>query len=268
MAFVIDDSTSTDVTHALSRGLVPRNFSTHPIGCYKEIPDIRGLNFPLIPRSEWSARCAERKQLKQRVRDVRRIADNGKPIASLDQDGFGYCWTHSGTMGTMLRRALMGQPYKRLSAFAVACIIKNYRDQGGWGAQGAEFIQQRGVPDEDHWPMQSTNRNNDNPETWANAAKYKITGLWADLTAPVYDRNLTVDQVATVLLTGGLVIGDFNWWGHSVILTDWLENEPGSFGPGGLNSWSDAWGDLGEFDLKGDRGVPDGAVAILNVLAA
>ena len=264
MPFIIDDSTPSDVTHdpQFGRGLVPRNFTKNPVGSYDTIPAM-AVDMPLIPRSEWSARIKERKELKARIKDLRRTrGPNGGPIPSLDQNGVGYCWAHSGTMGTMLIRAAMGEPYVLLSAFMVGCLMKNYRDQGGWGADGVDFIAKNGVPTADFWPIQSMKRRCDTPAMRENAAKHKITEGWIDINAAVYDRNLTIDQVATVLLTGGVVVGDFNWWGHSVILMDWDEVESGSFGPIGLNSWSDQWGDLGEFTLQGSKSVPDGAVGL------
>jgi hypothetical protein len=264
VAFIIDDSTPSDVTHdpQFGRGLVPRSFSKNPLGSYDTIPAL-AVDMPVIPRSEWSARIKERKEQKSRIRDLRRTrGPNGGIIPSLDQDGVGYCWFHSGTMGTMLIRAAMGLPYVRLSAFSGACIIKNYRDQGGWGAAGVDFIAKDGVASEEFWPQQSMSRKNDTPACRANMALHKITEGWIDIGVADYDRNLTTDQIATILLTGGVVVGDFNWWGHSVILMDWDEPEPGSFGPLGLNSWSDQWGDQGEFTLQGSKANCDGAVGL------
>lgn len=261
---LINDATKPDdlfpTTHA--RGGIARNYGTHPVGSYATIP-AAAMDMPLVPRSEWSARIKERKELKARIRDIRRTAGpNGGPISALDQDGIGYCWCHSATMGVMLTRAAMNEPYVRLSAFMVGCLVKNYQDRGGWGADAVDFIAKNGVPSVDLWPEQSMQRSRDTTTMRENAAKHKITEGWIDLSDPVYDRNLTTDQVATILLTGGVVVGDFNWWGHSVILMDWDEIEPGSFGPIGLNSWSDQWGDLGEFTLQGSRADLDGGVGL------
>lgn len=267
MPFIIDDSTPVDVTisDTHSRGLVPRNYGTHPVGSYDSIPAL-AINMPLIPRSEWSARIKERKELNATNQHLRRTrGPGGGHIPALDQNGVGYCWIHSGTMGVMLRRAAANEPFVSLSAFSAGCLIKNYQDRGGWGADGVDFIAKNGVASEEFWPQRSMKRSNDTPAMRANMALHKITEGWIDLQAAVYDRNLTVDQMATVLLTGGVVVGDFNWWGHSVILMDWVEIEPGSFGPLGLNSWSDQWGDLGEFTLQGNKAVPDGAVGLLAV---
>jgi hypothetical protein len=167
----------------------------------------------------------------------------------------------------MLLRAVMGQPYVKLSAFMVASIIQNYRNEGLWGAASLEFIEKNGQPSDSLWPEGRVDPRLDTQAMRAEAAKHKITGDWADLTAAVYDRNLTFDQVATLLLSNVPVVGDFNWWGHSVILMDLVEVEPGSFGVKGLNSWGDDWGDVGEFTLQASRAIPDGAVAPLSAMA-
>lgn len=161
----------------------------------------------------------------------------------------------------MMLRAVMGQPYVPLSAYAIACIEKSYRDEGGWGAESLEFITNRGVPSSQFWPMQSMQRSNDNPATWANAALHKVSSGWWDVDLAQYDRQMTFDQVATLLLSRIPVVGDFNWWGHSVCLLDLVETEPGSFGVRILNSWGDSWSDRGMGVLKGKQAIPNSATA-------
>lgn len=266
---VIDDSNYTqfcdpDYTvdgEKKSRGLIPRDYSRYPLGCYGSAVPFFAVDMPLIPRSEWSDRIKEKIATKSQLSDIRLTGNNGNIIPSLDQNGRGYCWAHSGTGAVMMLRAAMGLPYVGLSAYAVACIIKNYRDEGGWGAQGLDFITSRGVPSEAYWPMQSVNRSNDKPETWANAALHKVTEGFVDLQAAQYDRQLSFDQVATCLLCNVPVIGDFNWWGHSVCLLDLVETSPGKFGVRILNSWGDSWSDRGMGVLEGSKAIPDGATA-------
>lgn len=171
------------------------------------------------------------------------------------------CWAHSTTQAVMMLRAEMGQPYVPLSAYAVACVIKNYRDEGGWGALSLDFATSRGIPSQEFWPQQSMDRSNDNPNTWKNAALHKVSEGFVDLAVAAYDRTLSFDQVATCLLCNIPVVGDFNWWGHSVCLLDLVEIESGDFGVRILNSWSDSWSDNGMGILQGSKCVPDGAVA-------
>jgi hypothetical protein len=261
--FLIHDSTPADVLFPAShaRGLVPCDYARHPVGYLGVAPPMRAVDMPLVPRSEWSARIREMEATKSRLSDVRTTAANGQSMPSLDKSHWGYCWAHSTTHAVMMLRALANEPYVPLSAFAVACIIKDYRDEGGWGALSLEFAAARGIPSQALWPQQSVARSNDKPETWANAALHKVTEGWVDLDAAAYDRELTFDQVMTCLLCRVPVVGDFNWWWHSVCLLDPVEVEPGSFGVRILNSWSDSWGEKGLGVLQGAKAVPDGAVA-------
>jgi hypothetical protein len=267
-----------------ARGLVPRDWSQFPRGCYA---GIKAVDVPLIPRAEWSDRIKDMEANKSRLSDMRTQPD-GSLIPSRDQNGKGYCWMHSGTTATIALRMMMNLPYVSLSAYAGACIIKNYRDEGGWGAQGVDFLMSRGIPSDQFWPQKSMDRGNDKPETWANAALHKITEEWADLSQAQYDRNLTFDQMMSCLLSRVPVVIDENWWSHSICAIDPVETNSstfrdefgklmqwanlaamekdaydmtGGFGPRIWNSWGDEWSDKGTGILAGSKGIPDGAVA-------
>lgn len=284
-----------------AKGLIPRDYQAVPVGFYKSAPP---LEIPLIPRNEWVSRIDEMTANKSRLSDIRRRSGpNGGHIPSLDQNGQGYCWAYSCVMAVMLARALMNQPYVRLSAHMVGCLVKNYRDEGGWCGLSLDFIMQHGVPTVEFWKEKSMSRSNDTAEMRTNAKLHKVTHSWADLAASVYDRNFTEDQASTLLLTRCPIQGDFNHWGHSVTLMDLIltarnaphmfmgvqefadinprtlyETDFGSldlrspadlriyeaaFGKKGVNSWTDGWGDLGEFDLTGSKARLDGGVCPL-----
>jgi hypothetical protein len=171
------------------------------------------------------------------------------------------CWAYSTGMALMMSRMMSNQPYVRLSPHAVACKIKGFRDEGGWGALSMEFAVKNGYPSDKFWPQKSMSRSYDTLTTWGNAEKHRVQEGYWDLDAKVYDRNLTFDQVMTCLMMRIPIVGDFNWWGHSVCLLDPVEVEPGSFGVRIINSWTDNWGNLGEGVLQGNKAIPDGAVA-------
>lgn len=262
--YIIDDDNWHEVinTPGVRRGLIPRDYATHPTGYLGELcPPMRSVDMPLVPRSDWSDRIKMMEATKTRLSDIRRIANNGQGFAALDQNGQGYCWAYSTGAALMLLRAVANYPFRRLSPHAVACKIKNFRDEGGWGAASLEFAIKNGYPDVEHWPEKSMSRQWDNAKTWENAAQSKVTEQWMDVEPPVYDRDLTFDQVISCLFNRLPVVGDFNWWGHSVCLMDPVEVEPGSFGVRILNSWSDAWGTKGEGVLRGRKAIPDGATA-------
>lgn len=268
---IIDDDTNPDVYMVNRRGLIPRDYSTHPVGYLgdKLCPPMRAVDMPLIPRSEWSARIKEMEATKSRLSDIRRIAGPGQTrYKSLDQGGQGFCWAYSTGGAITALRALANLPFLRLSPHAVACKIKNFRDEGGWGAASLEYAIKYGYPDVSVWPEKSMSRQYDNDNTWLNAARNRVSEQWMDMEPPVYDRDLTFDQFMTCLLNRLPVVSDFNWWGHSVCSLDPVEVEPGSFGARIINSWTDGWGDAGEAVLRGSKAIPDGAVAPRVVTAA
>lgn len=264
--FIINDSDRPDG----KRGLIPRNYSINPLGSYEGSRLFDALNdeLPLTPFSEMPDIIADKVANKSQLSDIRNRGDNGRPIKSLDQNGQGFCWMYSGTMAVMLLRAKANMPHVRLSAHAGACIIKNFRDQGGWGAQGLDRLRSHGQPSIEFWPEKSMSRSHDKPATWENAALHKVSEGFIDLDAAQYDRNLSFQQVLTCLLCNIPVIADFNHWGHSVCLMDAVDvhpnkpaTDPGRYGVRLINSWTDNWGTNGTGVLTDRKAVPDGATA-------
>lgn len=263
--FIIDHSTDRDLLFPASfgRGYEERDFGVYPAEMFSAPTDIKK-----IPRSEWSARIKERKDLKIGLRYVRETMNAGKPHVSLNQTQFPYCWSFSGAHADMYTRGSQGLPYRRLSATAVAAVIKNFRQEGGWCGLSAEKYAKDGCPTVDEWPETSLSRSYNTEATWEEAKKYRVADQVVDLTRAVYDRNLSFDLVVSLLLVNTPVQVDFNWWAHSVCAIDVDEVEPGSYGLIIQNSWSDSWGDRGLGTLRGNQAIPDGAVATLSVVAA
>lgn len=268
--FLIDDANYRDHIEPIINGerkvggLVPRDFNAIPFG---SIPQAPAFSLPLIPREEWADRLAAQKAAKATLMDIRDRGMNGQPIPSRDQDGFGYCWAHSSTSATLLARARDNQPYADLSAFAVACIIKGYRNQGGWGGESLQFIAERGIPSSEFWPQKSTNRDNDNPKTWANAALHKAQ-VWAEL-----DPSDMEAQLVTCLLLNIPVVTDYNWWGHSTCGAA-IESFAGAGSSTRIaegwtwNSWTDDWGIRGMGKLARNKFIPNQAWALLTTFAS
>lgn len=266
---IIDDSTNNDILYPkidgnrMSHGYDPAQVDTtllprmHPL--FGDAPG----QIKLIPESEWDARFEEQEREQSSLEHLRmRSNGSGGMIPSLDQNGQGYCWAYSSTAAVMMLRALMNLPYVRLSAHAVGCLVKNYRDEGGWCGLSAKHIAANGVPSVEFWKEKSMSRSNDTPECRANALGHAITEDWMDPNVAVYDHELTVQQYATLLFLNVPVPSDFNWWGHSVLALRWYRIEKGSWGPKILNSWTDGWEDNGMSVLRGSKGRPDGAVGL------
>lgn len=261
--FVIDDCTDNDKVYApiidgqpKGHGYVPRDYHTYPEEMFAQPTEMK-----IIPRSEWDARIDEQEEQQSSLEHVRMTGADGQMIPALDQNGQGYCWAYSTTMAVMLLRALNGLPYVRLSAHAIGCTVKNYRDEGGWCGLSAKFHKEVGCPSVAYWKEKSMSRDNDKPATWANAGLHKITEDWVDLTKAVYDQNLTVDQLATCLLNNVPCAIDYDEWGHSICALRWMRVEAGVYAPKILNSWTDGWGDRGMAVIN-RRWTVDGAVAL------
>jgi Papain family cysteine protease len=236
-------------------GLIPRDYRACPVGYLGALA--RPFDLPLIPRPEWRERLSLQQATKSQLSDLRERGMFGQRIPARDQDGKGYCWAHSSVSACLLMRAAQNQPYADLSAFAVACIIKNYRDEGGWGSQSLEWIAKNGVPTSKTWPQQSMSPANDTPEMRAEAALHKVTE-WMD------GDPRSIDQLVTCLLLNIPVVSDFNWWGHSVCSMDLVDVDPkrlpGSLRTLILNSWGDSWSQNGAGVLEGNKAIPDGMI--------
>lgn len=243
----------------MGQGLVKRDWALDPPRLFATPPK----DMVLVPRSEWDARFEEQEANQSSLRHLRRRAGpGGGHIRALNQGREGFCWAYSTTMAVMLTRAKNNQPYARLSAHAIGCMVMNFQNRGGWCGLSAKFHRERGCPSVAYWPEQSMSRANDKPATWENAALHQVTEEFADLTRPVHDQNLTDDQIATCLFNNQPVALDYDEWGHSICGMQWRRIERGSFGPLILNSWDDDWGDLGEGAIRLGWTV-DGAVATL-----
>ncbi len=232
-----------------AKGYIPRDRTAHPEGCLGALAP--AFDLEIIPESDWSKWIAKQESDQSSCQHFRNISMNGSPIPSRDQNGKGYCWGHSGTSCALAVRARQALPYADLSAYAVCCIIKGYRDEGGNGIDGIQFQAERGIPTSQFWPQQSMSRSNDNPQTWANAALNKI-GKWLECSGDDNTRRL---QVATASLLGYPVIADYNWWSHSVMFARLVAPNKGRI----WNSWGDSWSDNGMGDLAENHMWPDDA---------
>ena len=162
----------------------------------------------------------------------------------------GNCWAHSSASAILICRAIDNQPYVDLSAFSVAAPIKNYQNQGGWGAESLEWIAEKGIASSEFWPQRACDPKYDTPEMRDNAKLHRFTE-WMDLE--------TKEQFITCLLLGMPVVSDFNWWGQSVCTLDLVSIEP--FQTRIWNSWGDKWAENGTGILEGNKALPNSMLA-------
>lgn len=210
----------------------------------------------LIPRSEWQARIAERQERKATMRDKIRQAG----IKVKNQARTNYCWINAPTWCVELTRMVQGQEHVVLSPASAGARIKNFRNVGGWGKEGLEWIIANGVAPVDLWPANAIDKRYDTAETRAAAMNYRVVEWWE-----IQPRN--IDQLVSCVLRDVPVAVGYNWWGHEVTVVDavWIDNAIALLIG---NSWDVTWGDEGYGTIQGNRMLPDDAVAPRSALAA
>lgn len=247
---VYDDSTPVSATVGGACGLVPRDYAASPVRPYSAV------DMPVLSMEEITARAKRMAEEGSRLSDLRIAAG----WENLDQQSDGYCWQYGPTHALMMLRAVQNLPPVRLAAHCPAAVDKNGRNEGGWGARGMENLERMGAPLIGTYPEHSRNLRDVTEAVKAEARKYRITEGWFDAAAPVYDRDMSWQQVLTCLVCRVPVVGDFNWWGHCVCLLDAVVMPDGSMAVRILNSWK-GWGDRGMGVLSGGKARPDNAVA-------
>lgn len=213
------------------RGLIQRNFASHPIGyCAAPFP------FPPMADSEIDDRLEVLEREKATLIDIRNISGpDGGPIPSLNQGGSSLCWAHSTVTSVLLMRAKAGLPYVPLNAFGLALQINGFRpNQGGWCQQSVEGAVERGIPSMKTWPFQSTSRSNITPAMKAEQNLYRITEWW--------DGGDDPRLWWTALALGFAPVSDYNDWGHSVCAVFGNRKKQTATI---MNSWADTWGKSG-----------------------
>jgi hypothetical protein len=278
--YVIGDHNVDDFIGKLNasgqiRGLVPRDYSEHPQGCYASAPIWDISKMPLIPWEEVPERIKEMERTKSRISDIYETGDNGKSIPSLDQNGQGFCWFYSGTACVQAARAIAGMPYVPLSAHSGACKIFNFQDRGAWSCLGLDFIRDNGIVPQSLWPAKSMSRQYDTAENWAAAARFKMTEGWTDLAPRAYDRDISAQQIVTALLSRLPCAVDYNHMGHAMMVTDVVDafpnrrfNDPMRYGVRHKNSWTDRYGIRGWGVFTGSKAFPDGGACVRVVVGS
>lgn len=203
----------------------------------------------LIPRSEWQARIQEMEETKSRLSDMALAA--GLPCK--DQNGTNYCWINAPTYCVETVRLTMNQPMVILSPASAGGPIKGYRNVGGWGKEGLEWIVTHGLVPVDKWPANAISSSYNTEENKRLGLNYRVTEWWE-----LQPRNL--DELMSCLFRSIPVAVGYSWWGHEVTASDpaWID---GAIALRIRNSWSMGWGSQGYGILQGNRMFPDDAVA-------
>lgn len=239
----------------LSRGRIPRDYKEHPLGSLPHVK-VFGDVLDVIPRSQWAQMLEAQEAAKSTLLDLRK----SRGIQSLSQNGTSFCWINAPTQAIHYVRARMGQRKVLFSPASAGAPIKGFRNQGGWGSQGAEWIAEHGICPQEVWPANAIKREYYTEENKKIAAKYRITD-WCEL------KPRSFDELATCMLLGLPVAIGLNWWSHEVLAVG-LACKDGKWFLPIDNSWGPGYGENGIGLLTEAKGRPDDSVCLRLMTAA
>jgi len=252
-----DEIGAPDTPSGLSTGYEARDYSAYPGGYYAPMYEADNL----VPREEWYERAMSLEREEYRLSDFAKR----RGLEVKNQNGTNYCWINAVAFACELKRMLQGQEHKELSPASGGSIIKKFRNNGGWGDQAAEFIQQHGLVPESLWPPNAIDRKYDTDQAWQAADRYTIDE-WNEL------RPRNLDDLYSCILRGMPVPVGYNWWRHLVCAVDVVVFRKPSgtsdremlrcFGIRIANNWGTSWGDRGYGILKGSKQLADGQLVI------
>lgn len=209
----------------------------------------------IIPRHEWQARIQEKDERKTHLSQIMRAAK----LPAKNQGRTNYCWIFAPVHCLEIIRLIQNQPMVSLSPASAGAYIKNFRNVGGWGKEGLEFIADRGVCPSSLWPDTSLSRSHATEENRAVAVDYRVTEWWE-----LRPRNL--DEQISLLLRNIPGAAGRNRWRHETTDLDaiWVD---GAVAIRGRNQWPN-WGDDNYFVMQGNAMLADDLVAPRVAVAA
>lgn len=194
-----------------------------------QFPSFGSTGLKLIPRSEWQSRIEEQIVKKRRVSDF-------IDFPAYNQSSTNYCWANGPCQAASTSRRIQGLPYIQFSAASIAAPIKSYRNQGGWGEDACNYLEQHGACSVKTWPNAAISRSYDTPESRKERELFKVLS-W--LQCP---SNMMFDYVASACLQTRPGAPAYDWWRHLVMSCDLVLIEANSYGLRIRNSWGESYG--------------------------
>jgi hypothetical protein len=209
----------------------------------------------LVPDSDVQGIIQEQEERKNGLYHMMRAAQ----LPAKNQQRTLYCWIFAPTHCIEIVRFLQHQPYVSLSPASAGAYIKNFRNVGGWGLEGLQFISDRGVCPSANWPDTAIDRSYATEENRALALDYRATE-WME--APPRSKR----HWLSLVLNRIPVAAGYNRWRHEVTIVGakWRD---GRAIPIIRNQWP-RWGDDNFAELEGWGEYPDDIVAPRVAIAA
>lgn len=229
------------------KGWKPRDYGASPYGSL-------GFADPdddLIPRNEWASRAKDREESGASISAIAKAAG----VKVYNQSSTNYCWGNAPCKGLELLEVFAGQDHVLLSPASVCAVIKNYRNEGGWGTQAAQFLAEKGASTQKLWPANAIDRRYNTNAANTERTKHRLKE-WKDIPPRSFAH------MGTHLLRGRVVPIGLNWWGHEVLAVELVVLGPNKFGALIWNSWDISWGENGLAVLDEQHATPDDALAM------
>lgn len=244
---VIDDGFDPQMTEGGHRGRIERDYEKHPLGFMSCAP---AFGLPLIPRSEWDERIRDLERAQSRIPNI----CDAMGLKVKNQESTNYCWINAPVHCLEIMRVIQGQDHVELSPASVGAKIKNFKNVGGWGTEGLEYLVKYGAVPVSLWPANAIDRRFDTAEADAQRKRFQVDE-WDDLPT-------SFDAVADRVLNGFPVAIGLNWWGHEVTAVALMKLDgAGRYGMLISNSWGPNWSNNGRAVLTEAKATPDDAVS-------
>lgn len=235
-------------------GYVPRDYTKDPVGF--SIPEFTGK---VYPRSEWDELIdlQEKNQSSPWHWHVQNCE-----IKSQARTNF--CWCFGTVSGVETRYAMTGINPPNLSPTSTACLIKDFKNQGGWGTEACRGIQKYGIAEHRHWPTNSFDRTLPvRHDVRSNMHMHDLIDF-EDLGYNRFDAVMSalLDPHDPSPVTGGFM---YSFSGPHLVLLLRAVKVGGEYGVVFANSWGKGWGVEGYGVLVGKDAIPQEAVRIGSV---
>jgi len=136
-------------------GYTPRDYEKDPLGSGVGAVALPQALLDQYPDEKvWRERFKELEAKGQDIPTILQKSFEAGVWCGLNQNPTNYCWCYAVIHAIMIQRLLNGEPFHRLSPYSVACIVKNFSNNGGWGGEACAQVVKEGVATEEFWPME------------------------------------------------------------------------------------------------------------------